>query len=97
MKLTSKQRQYLRGLAHSLNPYIIIGKNGLTPSSIKSIDKSLLDHELIKVRVQIGDKKQLASLIEEKTSSSIVGIIGKILILYRFSPDKGDKAIKIPS
>jgi len=97
LKLTSKQRQYLRGLAHSLNPYIIIGKNGLTPSSLKSIDKSLTDHELIKVRVQVGDKKELASIIEEKTSSFIVGIIGKILILYRFSSDKEDRAIKVPS
>ena len=97
MKLISKERQYLKGLAHSLNPYIIIGKNGLNSSSIKSIDKSLADHELIKVRVQVGDKKKLAPIIEEKTSCSVVGIIGKILILYRFSPDKGDKAIKIPS
>ena len=95
MKLTSKQRQYLRGLAHSLNPYIIIGKNGLNSSSIKSIDKSLTDHELIKVRVQVGDKKKLAPIIQDKTSCSIVGIIGKILILYRFSPDKGEEGIKI--
>ena len=97
MKLTSKQRQYLRSLAHSLNPYIIIGKNGLNSSSIKSIDKSLMDHELIKVRVQVGDKKELAPIIEKKILCSVVGIIGKILILYRFSPDKGDEAIKIPS
>ncbi len=95
MKLTSRQRQYLRGLAHSLNPYIIIGKNGLNSSSIKSIDKSLIDHELIKVRVQAGDKKELAPIIEKETSCSVVGIIGKILILYRFSPDKGDESIKI--
>ena len=95
MKITSKQRQYLRGLAHSLNPYIIIGKNGLNSSSIKSIDKSLTDHELIKVRVQVGDKKKLAPIIQDKTSCSIVGIIGKILILYRFSPDKGEEGIKI--
>ncbi len=96
MKITSKQRQYLRGLAHSLNPYIIIGKNGLNKSSIKSIDKSLKDHELIKVKIQIGDKKQLAPLIEKETNSSVIGIIGKIIILYRFSPDKGDDSIKIP-
>ncbi len=95
MKLTSKQRQYLRGLAHSLNPYIIIGKNGLNSSSIKSIEKSLTDHELIKVRVQVGDKKKLAPIIQDKTSCSVVGIIGKILILYRFSPDKGEEGIKI--
>ena len=95
MKITSKQRQYLRGLAHSLNPYIIIGKNGLNSSSIKSIEKSLTDHELIKVRVQVGDKKKLAPIIQDKTSCSVVGIIGKILILYRFSPDKGEEGIKI--
>tara|TARA_B100001750_G_scaffold171355_1_gene139667 strand:+ start:114 stop:401 length:288 start_codon:yes stop_codon:yes gene_type:complete len=95
LKLTSKQRQYLRGLAHSLNPYIIIGKNGLNSSSIKSIEKSLTDHELIKVRVQVGDKKKLAPIIQDKTSCSVVGIIGKILILYRFSPDKGEEGIKI--
>ena len=95
MKLTPKQRQYLRGLAHPLEPYIIIGKNGLTASSIKSIDKSLTDHELIKIRVQVGDKKELAPIVEKKTSSSVVGIIGKILILYRFSPDKEDSGIKL--
>ena len=94
--MTSKQRQYLRGLAHSLNPYIVIGKNGLNKSSIKSIDKSLKDHELIKVKIKIGDKKQLAPLIEKETNSSVIGIIGKIIILYRFSPDKGDNSIKIP-
>ena len=95
MKLTSKQRQYLRGLAHSLNPYVIVGKNGLNSSSIKSIDKSLTDHELIKVRIQVGDKNKLALILEKKISCSVVGIIGKILILYRLSPEKGDDGIKI--
>ena len=96
MIITSKQKQYLRSQAHSLDPYVIIGKYGLSPSSIKSIDKSLTDHELIKVRVQVGDKKALALIVEKKTSSSIVGIIGKILILYRFSSDKEKLVIKLP-
>ena len=65
MIVTSKQKQYLRGLAHSLDPYIIIGKNGLSPSSIKSINKSLTDHELIKVRIKIGNKKDFAPIIEK--------------------------------
>ena len=52
-------------------------------------------HELIKIRVQVGDKKELAPIVEKKTSSSVVGIIGKILILYRFSPDKEDSGIKL--
>ena len=96
MIITSKQKQYLRGLAHSLNPYIIIGKNGLSPSSIKSINKSLTDHELIKVRIKIGNKKDFAPIIEKKTSSTIVGLIGKILILYRESEDKENSKIILP-
>ena len=96
MILTSKQKQYLRGLAHSLQPYVIIGKKGLSSSSIRSIDKSLTDHELIKVRIKIGDKKDFAPIIEEKTFSTIVGSIGKILILYRESEDKEDSKIILP-
>ena len=96
MIVTSKQKQYLRGLAHSLDPYIIIGKNGLSPSSIKSINKSLTDHELIKVRIKIGNKKDFAPIIEKKTSSTIVGLIGKILILYRQSEDSENSKIILP-
>ena len=96
MQLTSKQRQYLRGLAHNLSPYVIIGKHGLSTSAIKSVDRALTDHELIKIKIQIGNKKELGPLIEKKTSSSLVGMIGKIIILYRFSPDKEDSFIKLP-
>ncbi len=96
MIVTSKQKQYLRGLAHSLDPYIIIGKNGLSSSSIKSINKSLTDHELIKVRIKIGNKKDFAPVIEKKTSSTIVGLIGKILILYRQSEDRENSKIILP-
>ena len=42
-----------------------------------------------------NEEQRLAPIIEKETSCSVVGIIGKILILYRFSPDKGDESIKI--
>tara|TARA_Y100001970_G_scaffold50986_1_gene64572 strand:+ start:4173 stop:4463 length:291 start_codon:yes stop_codon:yes gene_type:complete len=94
--ITSKQKQFLRGLAHSLEPYIIIGKHGLSKSAIQFIDKSLSDHELIKIKIKIGDKKELAPIIESKTSSSVVGMIGKIIILYRQSEDRENSKIKLP-
>ena len=62
MTLTSKQRKYLRALAHSLDPYIIIGKNGLSISAINSIIKALSDHELIKVRIKIGILEDIAPI-----------------------------------
>ena len=96
MALTSKQRKYLRALAHSLDPYIIIGKNGLSSSSISSINKSLFDHELIKLRIKVGIIKDIAPLIENKTQSFVVGTIGKIIILYKKSDEIKDSNIKLP-
>ena len=96
MIITSKQKHYLRGLAHSLDPYVIIGKNGLTSSSITSINQALADHELIKVKVKIGDKKKLAASIQKETSCTVVGSIGKILILYKEPEDKENIKIHLP-
>lgn len=97
MDLTSKQRKILRSKAHHLKPYIIIGKNGLTKSSINSISRLLNQHELIKVK--IADKENRENIKDKillKTSSSIVGSIGKIVIIYKESDNKDDaEKIKI--
>ena len=69
----------------------------MSESSIKSINKSLSDHELIKVKVKIGDKKSLGSIIQKKTSCEIVGSIGKILILYKRSENDDNIKIELPS
>ena len=97
MDLTSKQRKILRSKAHHLKPYIIIGKNGLTESSVNSISRLLNQHELIKVK--IADKENRENIKDKillKTSSSIVGSIGKIVIIYKESDNKDDaEKIKI--
>ncbi len=85
-QLTVKQRQYLKGLAHDLQPVVIIGNNGLTESVIKEIDLNLKAHELIKVRV-LGDEREVReAMIEEMcvaTNASFVQHIGKLIVLYR--------------
>ena len=91
--LSSKQRSYLRSLAHHINSNIIIGKNGLSDSSLNFIDECLEKHELIKVKFNSVDKNDFKDIILKKTNSFIIGSIGKILILYR--PSEGKK-IKIP-
>jgi len=97
LELTSKQRKLLRSKAHHLKPYIIIGKNGLTKSSINSISRLLNQHELIKVKIADNENRQnIKDKILLKTSSSIVGSIGKIVIIYKESEDKEDvQKIKI--
>jgi len=94
--ITSKQKKILRGLAHSLDPYVIIGKNGLSDSALNSISKSLNDHELIKIKVKIGAKNELGPKIEKMTNSTIVGSIGKILILYKKNENKEESKISLP-
>ena len=83
-----KQIAYLRGLAHSLNPVVMLGNNGLTESVIKEIELNLNAHELIKIQVA-GDDRAARVLIYteicEKTGAIAVHHIGKQLVIYRMS------------
>jgi RNA-binding protein len=88
-QLTVKQRQYLKGLAHTLEPVVMVGTNGLSAAVVKEIDLNLTAHELIKVRV-LGDERevreQLVNEICDQTQASFVQHIGKLLVFYRRSP-----------
>ena len=93
MKLTGKQRSYLRSLAHQFPPAIIIGKNGLTDASITHIKELLDKHELIKIKFLSTNKEYFENKLTERTNSFIVGSIGKIFILYKESKDKDNRKI----
>ena len=51
LKMTGRQKRYLRALAHPLKPLMNLGKNGLSPENKREIEILLLDHELIKLKV----------------------------------------------
>lgn len=96
MPLSSADRKHLKGLAHSLNPVVQIGKKGLTDEVTKEIDAQLLQHELIKVKfTDLKDEKsEIAEEIIGKTKAFQAGLIGHTLILYRAHPEK--PKIKLP-
>ena len=91
--LNSRQRSYLRSIAHHINSNIIIGKKGLTDSSFNFINECFEKHELIKVKFKTVNKDDFKDIILKKTNSFIVGSIGKVLILYKPSEEK---KIKLP-
>lgn len=95
--MNSKQISYLRGLAHNLNPVVMIGNNGMTDNVIKEIELNLNAHELIKIKVASDDRAlrlQMLNDIAEKTNAVAVHHIGKQLVIYR----KSEKAkIVIPA
>lgn len=86
--MNSKQISYLRGLAHSLNPVVMIGNNGLSESVLKEIEVNLNAHELIKIKVMGDDRAlrtQMLTDICSQTSAIAVHHIGKQLVIYRQS------------
>jgi len=91
MKLTNKQKQYLKGLAHSLKPVVQLGGNGLTEGVVAEIDYALSHHELIKVKVPTDDREEkqlIMDAIVRETSSIKLQTIGHVLIIYRQSEEK---------
>jgi RNA-binding protein len=98
--LSSKQKKYLKGLGHSLTPLVLIGKEGITENLTEAVSKELQHHELIKVKVGTNSevsKHEAAERLPLLTSSSLVQLIGKTVLLYRRNPKrKKDERITIP-
>jgi RNA-binding protein len=96
-KLTGTQRKYLRGIAHSLKPVVLIGYEGLSSSVIKTIQKAFDDHELIKIKFNKFKevKKEYCSNIETETNSEMVGLIGNVAIFYRQNKDPRKRKIDL--
>lgn len=98
MTLTTRQRSYLKGLAHALEPIVRVGRARISDPLIAETERSLSSHELIKVRIESDDsseRKLLAAELAVKTSAEVVGSIGKIAILYRQREEK--PSIQLPS
>jgi len=86
--VNSKQISHLRGLAHNLNPVVMISNKGLSEAVMKEINICLDAHELIKIKVMLDDKAlrtQMLTDICEQTTATAVHHIGKQLVIYRQS------------
>lgn len=84
--LTGKQKRFLRGLGHHLQPVVMIGKDELTPALIDAVNEALKAHELIKLRLQEGcmmDRKEVAEELASQTGGDVAQILGKTILLYR--------------
>lgn len=91
MKLSNKQKQYLKGLAHSLKPVVQLGGNGLTEGVLAEIDNALTHHELIKVKVPTDDREEKTLIMDaiiRETGAVKLQVIGHVMIMFRQSEDK---------
>ena len=95
--ITSKQRSFLRALAHDLEPTVYIGKSGMTENIIKEMETGLEYRELVKVKLQEGCEltpKDAANELAELLKAEFVQAIGRKFTLYRQSKDH--KKIELP-
>lgn len=84
--MTPAERKKLKGLAHRLEPVVLIGAKGLTAEVVAEVSLALKAHELIKVRAPGLDRDARAELFKEialKTESELVQEIGKVAVLYK--------------
>ncbi len=98
MKLSEKQRKYLRGLAHDRDPVVLIGQSGLSPGVARELDIALGAHELVKVRARLGDREQRDSVLDQlsvQTTSTLIQRIGNVGVFYR--PHKDRPKIILPA
>ncbi len=95
--LTGKQRKYLRSLAHSYKPHVIVGRNLLNDGTLHSIELTLTANELVKVKFPSKDEmNSLKDKIVSELQCHIAGDIGKTLIIYRPNQEIEKNRIIIP-
>ena len=95
--LTGKQRRFLRGLGHALEPVVRLGSAGLTDAVTRQLDQALGRHELVKVRVGSSTKERARDLAERLaagTGAAVAQVLGHTLLVYR--PKKKDPKIRLP-
>jgi RNA-binding protein len=86
--LSGRQRKYLRGRAHPLEPVVQVGHQGVTDAVLSAVDEALATHELVKVRLrEPEDKHGDAEALADGTASALCGLVGHTVILYRPDPD----------
>ena len=86
MTISTADKKHYRTIAHNLNPVVIVGDKGLTENLLEELNRAIHDHELIKVKLSVGDRDAKKAIIEQicqQFDALLVQSIGHIILLYR--------------
>jgi len=93
MELNETQKKRLRTRAHDLKPVVMVGQHGLKPTVLEEISGALDHHQLIKIKLSVGDRDlrdEILSQIVQYSQAQTIQRIGNIAVLYRRNPDRPD-------
>jgi len=92
MKITLSpiERKALKARAHTIDPVVMIGDQGLTAAVVREIERSLKAHELIKIRASNDIRDEREAWLDEicnALNAAPVQHIGKMLVIWRENPE----------
>ena len=85
------QRKSLRRRGHNLKPIVAVGTGGLTDGVLAELESALNHHELIKIKIRIGNRECRNTVLQEILEYSkaiIIQKIGNVALLYRAAETK---------
>lgn len=91
MQLTEHQKKSLRGMGHRLKPVVIVGNAGVTDTLLAELSRSLEHHELLKVRINAGDREAREALLERlcrESGALVIQRVGHVALLLRLRKKK---------
>ncbi|MBT4520180.1 MAG: YhbY family RNA-binding protein [Halieaceae bacterium] len=91
-KKTNPSSKHLRAIGHKLKPVVSVAGKGLSASVISEIDRALNDHELIKIKLAVGDQQARAAVTKDvcdELGAELIQKIGNVIVILRrcASPD----------
>jgi RNA-binding protein len=96
-QLPGYQKAFLRRRAQQLHPLVTIGRAGYTTPTRLAVEEALLAHELIKLKFLDAnvDHQALLNQCAQEVGACLIGVIGRVGILYRPAPASSESAIRL--
>ena len=85
-KKSNWDKKQLRAIGHKLKPVVTVSGNGLSDGVLAELDRALEQHELIKIKLAVGDRDARSAISDElcaRTGAELVQSIGNIVLVMR--------------
>ncbi len=89
MRADSDARQ-LRAIGHRLKPVVTVAGKGLSEGVLAEIDRALSQHELIKIKLAVGDRAARTVVAQDICSASgaeLIQSVGNMILILRRCPE----------
>jgi RNA-binding protein len=84
----------LRAIGHRLKPVVTVGGSGLSDAVLAELDRALADHELIKVKIAVGDREargQVLTGLLAHSGAELIQRVGNTALILRPSAEPDPK------